>query len=260
MGCYPLFACQDWHGLDADLRELATDLVCLSLVTTPFGQYDAELLARCFPEISRPFKEHFVVDLALPMRSYVSDHHQRNARLALRAVEVECSESPVHYGDEWVGLYANLIKRHNITGIAALSRRCLSLQLAVPGAIAFRARYDEQTVGMLIWYVSDEVAYYHLGAYSDAGYEVRASFALFWSAIEYFQRRGLRWLNLGAGAGVQQCGVDGLSRFKRGWSTGSRTAYFCGRIFNAEKYTALVNRAARPTTTYFPVYRFGEFS
>ena len=112
---------------------------------------------------------------------------------------------------------------------------------------------------MTIWYVDREVAYYHLGAYSEDGYKMRASFALFWSAIELFSTRGLRWLNLGAGAGVENSGTDGLTRFKRGWSTGTRTAYFCGRILDQASYASILEAAGAPSTGYFPAYRNGEF-
>jgi len=260
MGCYPLFACQSWAGLATDLEDLAGELVCISLVTDPLGQYDAALLNRCFPDIARPFKEHFVVELTVPVYEYLSGHHQRNVRRALDAVTVEPAQNAAHFGSEWVALYENLVKRHGIVGIAAFSRQSLLRQLAVPGAVALRARYSGATVGMLIWYVMGEVAYYHLGAYNDAGYELRASFALFWTAIEYFRAQGVRWLGLGAGAGVQSSGEDGLSRFKRGWATGTRTAYLCGRIFNQKAYDQLTTHGTAVATSYFPAYRFGEFA
>jgi hypothetical protein len=113
---------------------------------------------------------------------------------------------------------------------------------------------------MLLWYIQEEVAYYHLGAYDRAGYQLRASFALFWCAIEYFSSMGnLRWLNLGAGSGVSDSGDDGLSRFKRGWATATRTAYFCGRIFDKERYAEVTNASPRSFHGYFPEYREGEF-
>ena len=39
---------------------------------------------------------------------------------------------------------------------------------------------------MALWYVSGDTGYYHLGACSEVGYELRALFGLFWYAIEYF--------------------------------------------------------------------------
>lgn len=259
MGCYPLFACQDWSQLYADLEDIGNDLVSLSLVTDPFGEYDPGYLHRCFKDVVIPFKQHFVVDLSCPADTFVSKHHRRYARKALGDVSVEICKAPIHLLDDWVDLYATLTERHKIKGIPTFSRTSFAKQLTVPGIVAFRAICEGTTVGILLWYVQGETSYYHLGGSSPLGYELRASFALFWSAIEYFAANGLSWLNLGAGAGVMGDRTDGLTRFKRGWSTGTRTAYFCGRIFDQARYAEIVKVKGVPTTSYFPAYRKGEF-
>jgi lipid II:glycine glycyltransferase (peptidoglycan interpeptide bridge formation enzyme) len=125
--------------------------------------------------------------------------------------------------------------------------------------VALRARRsrDEETVGACLWYEHGDVAYYHLAAYAPAGYELRASYALFAGALELFAARGLAWASLGAGAGVDAGGgpEDGLSRFKRGWSTGTRVAWFGGRILRPDVY----DRLAGPSRgRWFPAYREGE--
>lgn len=259
MGCYPLFCCQDWSQLDADLEDLGDELVSLALVTDPFGEYSPDYLNRCFKDVVIPFKDHFIVDLGCPLDTFVSSHHRRYARKALQDVQIERCQNPTQFNDEWVNLYATLIGRHNIKGILAFSRLAFAKQLKVSGLVMFRAIYREATVGMTLWYIQKEVGYYHLAASSDAGYELRASFALFWSAMEYFAAQGLLWLNLGAGAGIKDNGTDGLSRFKRGWSTGTRTAYFCGRILDPERYAEIVKAKGVTPTDYFPAYRKGEF-
>ena len=259
MGCYPLFACKDWSQLHADLEDISNELVSLSVVTDPFGEYDSIYLQRCFKDVVIPFKQHFVVDLNRPLDTFVSSHHRRYARKALRQLYVERCGDSTQFINKWVDLYTALIERHNIKGILAFSGSAFEKQLSVPGIVVFRAVYEESTVSTLLWYIQGEVGYYHLGASSDLGYELWASFALFWSAIEYFAANGLRWLNLGAGAGVRSDGIDGLSRFKRGWSTGTRTAHFCGRIFDQKKYLEIVRAKDIPETEYFPAYRLGEF-
>ncbi len=259
MGCYPLFACQDWSQLYADLEDTGKELISLSLVTDPFGEYDEAYLHRCFRDVVIPFKEHFVIDLSRPMDTFVCGHHRRYARKALRQLHIERCQDPTQVINEWVDLYAALIERHNIKGILAFSELAFGKQLSVPGIVALRAVYEETTVGMLLWYVQGEVGYYHLGASSATGYELRASFALFWTAIEYFTAARLRFLDLGAGAGVRNDPRDGLSRFKRGWSNGTRTAYFCGRIFDQTRYTEIVQAKGISDDNYFPAYRKGEF-
>ena len=260
MGCYPLFACQDWTGLALDLEAAADDLVCLVVVTDPFGQYDLRLLEYCFPDKVIPFKEHFTADLSLPIDSFIHPHHRRYARKGLAALRVERCQNARSCLDEWVRLYSCLVYRHQITGIATFSRTAFAQQLEVPGLVAFRALCRDVTVGMLLWYVQRDIAYYHLGAHSPLGYERHSSFALFWRAMEYFTTMGVRWLCLGAGAGLRDDASDGLRRFKQGWSTGTRTAYLCGRIFDRRKYEQLVAAGHVANTSYFPAYRWAERS
>jgi Acetyltransferase (GNAT) domain len=257
MGCYPLFFCQNWSLLKADLEEIEERLVSLSVVTDPFGDYDEAYLGQCFPDVVIPFKQHFVVDLSRPLDTFVHSHHRRNARKALKDLRVERGTNPADFLDDWISLYQTLIERHNIDGIAAFSIEAFARQFNVPGIVVFRAVYNDTTVGMLLWYVQSNRAYYHLGAYSARGYELGASFALFDYAIRYFAEHELEWLNLGAGAGLS--GESGLDRFKGGWSTGVRPAYFCGRILDVAKYAEILRVRRLPPTKYFPAYRVGEF-
>lgn len=255
MGCYPLFVCSDWSGLGADLEEIGKDLISLSLVTDPFGEYDEAYLDKCFPDMMRPFKRHFVVDLGRRPETFVHSHHQRNTRRAHNEVKVERCANPIDALDRWVALYDELIERHKIVGVAAFSRAAFVKQLAVPGIVAFQAVEREKTVGMVLWYEQRDRAYYHLGAYSARGYQVNASFALIDYSIRYFGEREREWLSLGGGTGLDSVAESGLMRFKRGWSTGVRTAYFCGRIFDHRKYEELVNNRGVLRTEYFPAYR-----
>jgi hypothetical protein len=139
--------------------------------------------------------------------------------------------------------------------VAAFSRKSFQRQFRVPGLLAFAARLGGEIVGMLLWYQQGDVAYYHLGAYSQPGYDEEASFVLFPHCFDRLKRAGVRWVNLGAGAGLGADASDGLTRFKRGWTDGSRTAYLAGRIFDREKYQALSASAAPGETDFFPAYR-----
>lgn len=257
MGCYPLFCCRRWACLDQDLAALQPELVSLALVADPFGDYTAAGLARLFDVVSL-FKQHYVVDLQPGWERRIAENHRRNAAKALRDVHVEVVAQPRSVATEWVELYGNLVRRHQIRGVAAFSPASLTQQLDVPGLVLLRASAGEETVGMTLWCVQDSVAYYHLAAYSERGYALRASFALFWRAFEHFQGQ-VRRLGLGAGAGLQD-GDDGLTRFKRGWSTGMRPAYFCGKVFQPEAYARLAAGRGGQTTAYFPAYRAGEFA
>lgn len=260
MGCYPLFACQNWAGLHDDLENIGNILVSVALVTDPFGEYDEQYLQKCFPDVAKPFKEHFVVDLSQAPSSFVHPHHQRNVRKALRKVSVKVLANPIDFLEDWAALYSTLIGRHKIRGMASFSKESFAKQLRVPGITVFSAQHNDTTVGMLLWYQQGDRAYYHLGAYNSRGYELGASFALFDFAIECFAERGLAWLNLGSGAGVGDGGEQGLTRFKQGWATGVRTAFFCGRILNRDQYRKICENRGLASTPYFPAYRVGEFS
>lgn len=258
IGTYPLFACLDWKSLKCDLHQLGKSLLSVTLVTDPFGEYDEPLLRDCFGDVVTPFKSHFAHDLSRSL--IISEHHARNASLGLKQVTVERCEDPSSQLDNWVRLYSVLIRRHQIIGIRAFSKNSFAKQLMTPGIVCFRALRDKQTVGMILWFLQNNVAYYHLGAYTDEGYQLRASFALFRKALDYFAESGLKYANLGAGAGLGKAADDGLSRFKRGWSTSVHTAYLCGRIFDRQEYDRLVGARGIGTTDYFPAYRMGEFN
>lgn len=255
MGPYPLFACSDWSALPDELPTLSDELVSVAIVTDPFGGWTEDVLRRSFPEVLLAFKEHFVVRLGADPLGHVHPHHRRNIALARREVEVDAVGDLTAFAPEWQRLYRQLVARHHIRGAANFSDRSLAAQLAVPGMMALRARCRGETVGATLWYLDGEVVYYHLAAYSPEGYERRASFALFARALELFSGRGLAWASLGAGAGLAADPDDGLGRFKRGWSTGTRVAWFGGRVLRPDVY----DRLAGPSPgRWFPAYREGE--
>jgi len=259
MGCYPLFACLDWAGLQDDLQRLADQLVSLTLVADPFGNFTEDLLRRSF-DVVVPYKQHYVTDLSQPIEGWIGRRHRRNVEKSLSRVQLEVCPDPLKLLDVWSALYDGLIDRYGITGLRAYSRRAFEKQLGVPGVAMFKASAEGQIVGLHIWYVHDEVAYGHLGATSATGYDLMASYALYWHAIEHLRAR-VRWLDLGAAAGISDAGADnGLKRFKAGWSTGVRQAYLCGRVFQPAVYASLVDARRIGKTNYFPAYRLGEFS
>jgi lipid II:glycine glycyltransferase (peptidoglycan interpeptide bridge formation enzyme) len=126
--------------------------------------------------------------------------------------------------------------------------------------VALCARHAGEPVGMLLWYAVGKVGYYHLGAFNSQGYALHASFALFWRSFEVLAQMGVRWLNLGGGAGAAPGMGDGLADFKKGWSAYSRKVYFCGRVFQPDRYAQLSSASGHPANGYFPAYRRGEFA
>jgi hypothetical protein len=131
------------------------------------------------------------------------------------------------------------------------------LQLRVPGIVAFRAVTGATTVGMTLWYVHGDVGYYHLAAFDEVGYRTGASYALMSASMEQLADE-ISWLDLGGAAGLYPDASDGLARFKRGWSTGTRIAYLCAAILDGRRYDELVNATGRSGSSYFPAYRRQE--
>lgn len=259
MGCYPVFSCGDWTGLAADLAGLASRLVSVVLVSDPFGDYDEALLRSCFDRVMA-FKEHYVADLEQRWERFTSATHRKFARRARRKMQIELCAEPARYLDEWCVLYEEFAARKGISGIRAFSRASFARQLTVPGLVMFRASDGDETLGLDLWYVQGDVAQGHLVAVSDRGYELQAAYALKMALLEYFQGR-VRWVNFGGTPGPGNDAVDGLAAFKRGWSSGTRTAWLCGRVLNASAYAELARaRGLEPDILYFPAYRKGEFA
>jgi hypothetical protein len=258
MGCYPLFACRDWSGLSMDMDDLEGKLVSVALVADPFGNYDRPLLDKCFDTVI-PFKEHFVADLSEPAEAIVSKHHRKYALKVLGDVSIQVCQEPLELLDEWVSLYSTLNERHSVSGIRAFSRTAFAKQLVVPGMVALRAEHKGAAVAANLFYVHSETAYDHLTASSPEGYQLRASYALKWCAIQHFMGRA-RWIDWGGGAGTAADGSDGLTVFKSGWAQKTRPAYFCGKILDRMKYNEIVKAKKLQHCHYFPAYRDGEFS
>lgn len=257
IGCYPYFSCMHWEKLAEDIHGLPRSTVSVTLVTDPFADVQARLFGQLFRDKFTLFKNHFVADLTISREDAISRHHIKDAMRALKAVDVELCLNPAQHIDEWCELYNTLIARHNIGGMQLFSRSIFFRQLAVPGVVLLKAVHMNQTVGMNIWYINNDVAYYHLAAFSDLGYKLGTSYALMWSAWETFRSR-VRWLCLGASPDASTI-TGGLAKFKQGWSTGKRSSYLCGRIINAPAYSKLVRLTGTEQQSYFPQYRYGEF-
>jgi len=259
MGCYPLFACQDWSQLHLDVEDLRNKLVSLVLVTDPFGDFDETYLRRCFPDVATPFKEHHVVDLEKPRNKIISKHHRYEARKALRQVSVHAHPNPPEFLDAWLDLHRHLIVKHKIKGIGAFSRSAFAEQLATPGMVLLYAKSGEEPDAAIMYFVQRGVAYAHILGCTSVGYRQGALYALIWSAIETFTGSA-RWLDIMGVPGGQDAGSEGIRQFKRGWSTETRTAWLCGRILHRERYAEIVNATGTSPARYFPAYRAGEMA
>jgi hypothetical protein len=188
-----------------------------------------------------------------------SAHHLAEVRRARQRLSLDVILDPTRLVSDWAMLYAELRDRHAISGLAAFSRDSFARQFATPGCVVTVASQGTRPVSMSVWYQMGEVAHYHLGASNSIGYRTSASYALVDTAVEYFRALGVRWLNLGSSAGIEGDNADGLSRFKRGWTTVWRQSYLCGRILDMSAYQRLVAAAGNSGTTFFPAYRTATY-
>ncbi len=257
MGPYPLFFCEDWSQIGADLEDLGSDIVSVVLVTDPFAETDLGQLGSTFDHVVR-FKDHYVVDLDQDPGAFVRSSHRVRARRALRSVDVQVADRPWELLGDWQRLFETLCRRHAITGMRAFSRDAFEGQLRIDGLVMFVASARGEVIGLDLWYVDHDIAYGHLAAFSDLGYELGASYATKWTMLEYFTGR-VSWVDLMGTAGRSNRNDDGLAAFKSGWSTGTRPTFLCGRILKPELYDQLARRSGA-TTDYFPAYRDGELA
>jgi hypothetical protein len=248
--------------LGEDLEALNKRLVSVALVTDPFGNWTPESLRVSFDQAYH-FKDHYICDLTAEPEKVVSRHHRRYARKALQIGQVRVVEEPLRRLDVWTELYAVLTIRHGLKGIKAFSRESFRKQLQVPGLLMLTIDSSDKPLGMLLWYLQGSVAYAHLMALNGAGYAAHAFYGLFWRSLEIFRnefRSEVSCLHLGGASGTTAGEAEGMIEFKRGWSTGMRPAWFCGKVLEPERYSEIVRSRTLEPAPYFPLYRKGELS
>lgn len=256
MGPYPYLACTDWAALADDLQDLQAAepaLVSVTAAPDPFGDYAEGDLRRAFPDLTHPYKQHYVADLELPDEQIISDHHRREAARAGRKLSMEVFEQPLEHLDTWVGLFEHSVAQFAITGIQRFSSRAFERQLAIPGTRMWLVRRDGEAVAASVTMMHGSAAYTHLLAATPLGRKLGASYLIYQANIRLL-RPDVRWIDWGAVPGSSDA-ENGLKQFKAGWATGTRAAFICGRITNRSHYEKLAHATDTGGKPYFPCYR-----
>ena len=256
MGCYPLFACQHWDRLADNLGELEHDCVSLVLVSDPFSPLGQPALETIFDRVVF-FKNHYVADLTVETRDFVSAKRLRSGRSLLRRMRVEVVRKSAAFVDEWLQLQRELQDRHGSRATRPLTREAMADLFATPGVTVLRATLDDALMGIHVDILAGGVVYAHLAAYSRAGYAANASSAINIFEIEFFRDKA-RWIDWGGNAGSAEDANDGLALFKSRFSTGSLPVYLCGKIFQHARYDELVRALPGSNRAFFPAYRAGD--
>ncbi len=257
MGTYPLFFCEDWDYLVDDIISLSDELIAVSFVIGPLEVFPVNAFQNFF-DVLYKYRPHYLLDTKLPIEEVVSSGRRRDVLKALQKVKVEKFLSPNIDLDEWCLLYQELVNKHQISDFRAFSRKSFQKQLAIPDTHFFRVAKNEEIVGGALFYLQDDTAYYHLAAQTKKGYDLHASYAAMWVAINILSN-SVHWIELQGGRSLTDEVIDGLSEFKKGWASLKKKSYFCGKILNHDRYHEILNKRYIPDTNWFPVYRSGEF-
>jgi Acetyltransferase (GNAT) domain len=248
-GCYPLAVLEaraDIRGGLARLRRAGA--VSVVLVPDPLHGPPEETLRHGLP-LYRPYKTHFLFDRSLPRRQFPLNH-RKNIERAWQSCEiVQISFAAIL--QDWIVLYRDVVRRQQIRGIANFSDGYFAALASLPQLTALVALRAGKLAAASVWMCSNRVAYYHLGASSPEGYEMRASFGLIAAAIDRFPKFELIHLGGSPGMGADDAN-EGLRRFKRGFANREVMAYLGGAVLDQVRYDRL---AAKIPTTFFPAYR-----
>ncbi|SHJ13564.1 Acetyltransferase (GNAT) domain-containing protein [Roseomonas rosea] len=247
---YPLGVLEERAELAAGMGVLReAGAVSVVLVADPFAAPSPDWLRRGFSRVV-PFKTHWAVERAAGAFAPTA-HHRQRIRIAGRRCRIRRARLRDHLED-WCRLYADLSRRHGITGLHAFPRACFEGLAGIEGLHAFVAEsLTGEVIAMHLWMDDGRTAYSHLAATSAAGYAAKAPFGLYAAAIEHFAAREA--IDLGGGAGLADRADDGLAQFKRGFANAARMAHLCGEVLDEAAYALL--SAGRDTTGYFPAYR-----
>lgn len=247
MGTYPLCALERDARL-AEGIEVLRDAGAISIVLVPDAFFGPAVDALAAFDLCTPFKLHFVHERSQPFR--YDSHHRYEVKRARAQCEVR--EAPLsQYQADWRRLYATLVARRGISGVQRFSDLYFSRLSALAGLRCHVALKDSAVLAMHLWIEHAGVAYSHLAASDEAGYQARAGYALNDFALERFGAAAA--IDFGAAAGTRDEPSDGLAKFKRGFSNARRMFYLCGKVLDAPAYERL--SAGRAAGGYFPAYR-----
>jgi len=249
VGPYPLIVIAAGADLEAGLSRLkAAGLVSVVLVVDDVLRPSLEALQAAF-DVVRPFKTHHFHDRTIGEPAY-GKHHRYEIKRALSSV----SASEVRLADHlesWRGFYRELGARHRLSGLHVFPPAHHEALATLAGVRAFGAFAEGSLVSAHVFVAHDGYAISHLAASTRRGYETGAAYAVNAAALPHLN--DCRLINFGGGAGTADDPMNGLVRFKKGFSNRAAPSYLCGKVLDPAAYERL--SAGIGETEFFPAYR-----
>ena len=177
--------------------------------------------------------------------------HRRGAKKAEKAgVQVQVNVGPTDLST-FVGLYEAAMKRRDADDYYLFPEQYWT---ALPGLgdrlVRMDATLDGELVASQLLLATRPWLHYHLGAASDAGFEVGASKLLFLEAARWGKELLFVELHLGSGLGGSE---DSLWEFKQRLSPAPGRPFWIGKLVHDE--AAYRELGGSGTDGFFPVYR-----
>jgi transposase-like protein len=223
VGIRPLATLDPACDLRAGLETLRrAGVTSVSLVTDPLSSPERAHLEQVF-DTCHVFKENYVVDREL--RVHISKRHRNRINKARRGAEIREIEL-ADYLPRWFELYEHNVANRQIPqpflpsyyeGVAGL-----------PGLRTVAVTVDQEVVTITIWVRHGDTLYFLDGASSAEGLAAGASYVAFAHIVESWD--DCPCIFLGGAADYYDDRLDGLARFKRGFSNGSAINYLCGAL------------------------------
>ncbi|MEM7327813.1 MAG: GNAT family N-acetyltransferase [Pseudomonadota bacterium] len=256
VGLYPYSVCPSVANLQAEtdqafLRDSAA--VTISFILSPFQSEQTIDLQDW--DVLTPFKEHIVLDLTEDWRRRVSKKTRYCIRRSEELHRTIIAPKTVETATLFHKLYAHTVRRHSVIGVQNFSVDAIHAQLMTPGTFVLQSFHEGECSGFLIGVNNKDHANYHLVAIAPEHYNKLTNYALLNAAIAFCASNGVRYFNLGGGAGLTSDASDGLYRFKRRWSANSLNTHLCGKILRPSVYAALTEGQDDPPRPFFPQYR-----
>lgn len=226
-GIRPLASLDPDCDLRAGLETLrAAGVTSVSIVTDPLHGPDGAVLQREF-EICQVLKRCYLIDRDAE-RVHISKRHRNRINKAGRVAEAR----EVTFADvlpRWLELYERNVATREIP--QPYSQAYFERLADLPGLRTVAVLVDDEVATITVWMRYRETLYFLDSASSVEGHEASASYVAFANVVDTTE--DCRHVFLGGSADFYDDDIDGLARFKRGFSNASVANYICGARLNA---------------------------